>query len=132
MQKATPGDERQLNDGSFNVGVNSGGEYEYVATANKLHFYILDKRTDAQGVLRYKVGVRSTVGAGPQTRGVELGQAVTRRRRGLHTCTFPLKNTGAAAATPANAHPQDASAYLDSRHLPPVGLDVRRRAGRRT
>ncbi len=114
VQKATPGDERQLNDGSFNVGVNSGGEYEYVATANKLHFYILDKRTDAQGVLRYKVGVRSTVGAGPQTRGVELGRAVAGSAEGYTTCTFPLKNTGAAAATPATAHPQDASAYLDS------------------
>jgi M6 family metalloprotease-like protein len=113
VQKATPGDERQLNDGSFNVGVNSGSESEYVAEANKLHFYILDKREDAQGVLRYKVGVRSTEGAGPQTRGVQLGQAVTGSTEGYTTCTFPLKNTGAAAATP-DVHPQDASAYLDS------------------
>ena len=58
--------------------------------------------------------MRSTVGAGPQTRGVELGRAVSGAAEGYTTCTFPLKNTGAAAATPANAHPQDASAYLDS------------------
>ena len=46
---------------------------------------------------------------------------------GYTTCTFPLKNTGAAAATP-NVHPQDATAYLDSdiyrlsaSHPPPAG-----------
>jgi hypothetical protein len=79
-----------------------------------LHFYVLDKRTDERGVLHYKVGARSLDGAGPQTRGVQLGQATKGVDGGYTTCTFPLKNTGAAAATPANAHPQDASAYLDS------------------
>jgi hypothetical protein len=111
--KATSGDERQLNDGTFNVGVDSGSEYEYVATNNKLHFYILDKRTDADGVLHYKVGVRSTEGAGPQTRGVSLGSPSPGSAEGFTTCTFPLKNTGVAAATP-DVHPQDASAYLNS------------------
>jgi hypothetical protein len=113
VQKATPGDERQLNDGTFNVGVNSGGEYEYRTDANRLHFYILDQRTDAQGVLHYKVGVRSLDGAGPQTRGVSLGTPTPGTDEGFATCTIPLKNTGAAAATP-NVHPQDAAAYLDS------------------
>ena len=87
IAKATPGDERQLNDGSFNVGVNSGGEYEYKTDANGLHFYILDKRTDEQGILRYTVGVRSLEGAGPQTRGVALSNPVLghgRRLRDLH------------------------------------------------
>jgi hypothetical protein len=111
--KATSGDERQLNDGTFNVGVNSGGEYEYVAEANKLHFYILDKRTDADGVLRYTVGVRSTAGAGPQTRGVSVGAGTQGTAEGYTTCTFPLKNTGAAATDPA-LHPQDANAFLGS------------------
>jgi hypothetical protein len=63
--------------------------------------------------MHYKVGVRSTAGAGPQTRGVELGRATTGSENGYTTCTFPLKNTGAAATTP-NVHPQDASAYLNS------------------
>jgi len=113
VQKATQGDERQLNDGTFNPGPNSGGEYEYKTDANRLHFYILDKRTDAQGVLHYKVGVRSLDGAGPQTRGVSLGQPTPGTDAGFATCTFPLTNTGAAAATP-NVHPQDASAFLGS------------------
>ena len=39
----------------------------------------------------------------------QLGNA-----EGYTTCTFNLKNTGAAAAVPAGTHPQDASAYLNS------------------
>ncbi|HET6547816.1 MAG TPA: M6 family metalloprotease domain-containing protein, partial [Solirubrobacter sp.] len=53
------GDQRQLNDASFNAGLNSGSSYEYEDTANRLHFYIIDLRTDADGVLHYKVGVKS-------------------------------------------------------------------------
>jgi hypothetical protein len=113
VAKATSGDERQLNDGSFNAGVGSGSKAEYTAEANRLQFYILDKRTDADGILHYTVGVRSLDGSGPQTRGVALGGAQRGQAEGFATCTFPLKNTGAAAATP-NVHPQDVTAYLDS------------------
>jgi len=111
--KATLGDERQTNDASFNVGLNSGSKSEFVSTGNRLHFYILDKRTDAEGILHYKVGVRSLDGSGPQTRGVTLGSPVSGASEGFTTCTFPLTNTGTAAATP-NVHPQDASAFLTS------------------
>jgi M6 family metalloprotease-like protein len=110
---ATPGDERQKNDATFNAGTNSGTLAEYEDTANRLHFYILDKRTDAQGILHYKVGVRSLDGAGPQTRGVALAKPAQGTAEGYATCTFDLKNTGAMATVP-NVHPQDASAYLDS------------------
>src|SRR3954454_5291672 len=75
VNKATAGDERQKNDGSFNAGLGSGSTYEYEDTANRLHFYIINKRTDAQGILHYTVGVRSLDGKGPQTRGVSLGAA---------------------------------------------------------
>ena len=114
IAKATMGDERQLNDGTFNVGVNSGGEYEYQATANGLHFYIIDKRTDEQGILRYKVGVRSLEGAGPQTRGVALSNPVAGTADGFATCTFGLKNTGVAAAIPATAHPTADDSFFGS------------------
>ncbi|MDA0184496.1 M6 family metalloprotease domain-containing protein [Solirubrobacter phytolaccae] len=112
--KATIGDERQLNDASFNVGVNSGGEYEYLAANNKLHFYIINKRTDEQGALRYTVGIRSTAGAGPQTRGVQLASPVAGTSERLATCTFPLKNTGVAADVPATLHPGAAAKYFNS------------------
>ena len=41
------------------------------------------------------------------------GRRTAGSSEGFTTCTFPLTNTGAAAATP-NVHPQDASAYLGS------------------
>ena len=64
--------------------------------------------------LRYTVGVRSLDGSGPQTRGVALATPAAGTAEGFATCTFPLKNTGAAAADARDVHPQDASAYLDS------------------
>ncbi len=112
--KATIGDERQKNDASFNAGLNSGTSYEYTDADNRLHFYILDKHTDAQGILHYTVGVKSLDGAGPQTRGVSLAAPQLGSDAGYATCTFNLKNTGAAAAVPAGTHPQDASAYLNN------------------
>jgi hypothetical protein len=110
---ATIGDERQKNDASFNAGTGSGTEDEYVDADNRLHFYILDKRADDQGILHYTVGVKSLDGAGPQARGVSLASPRVGSAEGYTTCTFKLTNTGAAAGTP-DVHPQDASSYLDS------------------
>ena len=111
---ATLGDERQLNDASFNAGLDSGSSYEWIDERNRLHFYVVDKRTDANGILHYKVAVRSLDGAGPQTRGVALQAAgATEVAAGeWSTCTFPLKNTGVAAATDPALHPQDSNAFL--------------------
>src|SRR3954454_5670212 len=114
VNKATVGDERQKNDGSFNAGLGSGSTYEYEDGANRLHFYIINKRTDSQGILHYTVGVKSLDGAGPQTRGVSLGAAQLGNAEGYTTCTFNLTNTGAAADVPAGTHPQDAAAFLGS------------------
>jgi hypothetical protein len=113
--KAVLGDERQLNDGSFNAGLNSGTEFERRETGNNLHFYIIDMREDAQGVLRYTVGVRHmTPTSDPHTRGVSLGTPRSGTDLAMASCTFPLTNTGAAAASVPNVHPQDASQYLGS------------------
>jgi hypothetical protein len=38
----TIGDYRRLSDALFHAGVDSGGEFEYVDEANRLHFYVLD------------------------------------------------------------------------------------------
>ncbi len=112
--KATIGDERQMNDGSFNVGVNSGSEYERVEPANNLHFYILDKRTDADGVLRYKIGVRSLSGSGPQTRGRQRRGGRQGHGRGLLDLHVPAQEHRRRRGDDRTSHPQDASAYLDS------------------
>jgi M6 family metalloprotease-like protein len=92
------GDPRQLNDATFQAGTRSGSEYEYVDTFNSLHFYVLAKHRDANGILSYDVGVRRTSGAGPFARGVALANPTkTARREGfLASCTFPLTNTGQA------------------------------------
>jgi hypothetical protein len=94
------GDPRQLNDATFHAGTRSGSEYEYKDNFNRLHFYVLARHRDANGVLSYDVGVRRYDGAGSFTRGVGLGNPVkTARRAGfLASCTFPLRNTGEAGA----------------------------------
>ena len=121
----------RLNDGSFNVGVNSGGEYEYKADANKpalLHPRQAHRRA----------GHPALHGRRPLARRRRPADARRRARRtpvagtadGFATCTFDLKNTGAAAATRRTLHPQDAVGVLRQRHLPPVGVGVRHRLDR--
>ncbi len=115
IAKVTIGDPRQLNDATFNAGLNSGSQYEYVDTANRLHFYVVDVAKDANGVLEYTLGVRSLDGAGPHTRGVALDPAANQSVPGQYaTCNFNLTNTGAQATLPANPHPADVSAFLGS------------------
>ena len=96
------GDPRQLNDATFQAGTRSGSEYEYVDTFNKLHFYVLGTRRDADGVLHYAVAVRRVGEGDPFTRGIALAAPTkTPQREGfLATCTFPLTNTGQAGAAP--------------------------------
>ena len=110
---------------------NSGSTYEFKAAGNNLHFYILDKRTDAEGVLRYTVGVRSLAGAGPQTRGVSLGTPSRGHRRGLRDLHVPAQEHGRGGGDAGRA-PAGRVGVPRQRHLPPVGLDVRAPAGRRT
>ena len=101
-QKMTIGDYRQLSDALFHAGTGSGSQYEYVDQANRLHFYVLDIRRDASGVLSYTVAVRSLDGSGTQRRGVRLspGVGVAAPRHGYVKCTLPLRNTGTAGTAP--------------------------------
>lgn len=69
------GDYRQLADSLFHAGTGDDVVSEYVDTANRMHFYVLGITRDAQGVLSYRVGVRSLDGGGPFTRGVTLADA---------------------------------------------------------
>jgi hypothetical protein len=116
-QMITIGDYRQLSDALFHAGADSGSEFEYVDEANGLHFYIIDVKRDAAGVLSYKVAVQAVNGdSGPQTRGVALTDGnVTggNPSQGGATCTFTLTNTGSASGG-GQTHPEDVSAYLKS------------------
>ncbi|BCJ47678.1 hypothetical protein GCM10010168_20370 [Actinoplanes ianthinogenes] len=94
-QKMTIGDYRQLSDALFHAGTRSGSEFEYVDVANRLHFYVLERRRDRHGVLSYQVAVRSLDGAGPGARGVKASPASARLdKTGWARCTVPVRNTG--------------------------------------
>jgi hypothetical protein len=51
----TVADYRQLNDVLFHAGVDSGSEYEWKDEPNRLHFYVIDLKRNAQGILSYQV-----------------------------------------------------------------------------
>jgi len=106
------GDYRQLGDATFNAGLESGTDYEYVDEPNRLHFYIIEK-FERNGVRDYQVAVRSLNGDGPHLRGVDLanGKVGKRDRNGWNDCTFNLTNTGRFAPTSA-AHPEDVDGFL--------------------
>jgi hypothetical protein len=109
----TVADYRQLNDALFHAGTNSGSQAEYVDGPNGLHFYVVDKYTDAKGLLHYILGIQNPAGAGPQTRGVSLAGAAAQTAPavgGYTNCEFTLTNSGVDAATDPALHPQDETA----------------------
>jgi hypothetical protein len=111
----TMGDYRQLNDALFHAGTNSGSKNEFADAANDLHFYILDKYTDAKGLLHYVIGVQNPKGAGPQKRGVAVAKGRPDKRSTTFMatqCTFAVTNAGKDAATDPALHPQDERAHL--------------------
>ncbi|MFI1990505.1 M6 family metalloprotease domain-containing protein [Actinoplanes sp. NPDC020271] len=94
-QKMTVGDYRQLSDALFHAGTGSGSEFEYTDTANRLQFYVLDRQRDRNGVLSYRVAVRSLDGAGPARRGVQASPATAKAdSSGWARCRIPVRNTG--------------------------------------
>jgi len=111
----TIADYRQLNDALFHAGLDSGSQYEWEDTPNRLHFYVIDLRKDEKGILSYTLAVRSLDGSGPQMRGAALEPQKSLKVGGPNTpVTFTLKNAGTAAQTDPAAHPADAAAWLKS------------------
>ena len=110
----TIADYRQLNDALFHAGLNSGSQFEWTDEPNRLHFYVVDRQRDARGVLSYTLAVRSLDGAGPHQRGVALtAPGDGRITDSTATATFTLTNTGKTATVAAEAHPTDATRYID-------------------
>ncbi|MFB3853898.1 MAG: peptidase M6 [Vicinamibacterales bacterium] len=107
----TPADYRQLNDALFHAGLNSGSQYEWEDTPNRLHFYVVDIHKDARGILSYTVAVRSLDGAGPHARGVALTGPGAEAPAGAVKVT--LRNTGVAAPVAAGIHPQDVTPFVN-------------------
>lgn len=111
----TIADYRQLNDALFHTGLDSGSYYEWEDTPNRLHFYIIDRNKDEQGILSYTLAVRSLDGSGKQERGVALDAPEAAEYQGSYTqVAFYLKNTGASADVDPMLHPSDTTAYFNS------------------
>ena len=68
----TIADYRQLNDALFHAGNNSGSLFEWEDVPNRLHFYVIDAMKNEEGVLSYKLGIRSLDDKGMQKRGVAV------------------------------------------------------------
>jgi hypothetical protein len=111
----TIADYRQLNDALFHAGLNSGSQFEWEDTPNRLHFYVIDVEKNKEGILSYTLAVRSLDGSGRHERGVALDAQANQRVRQSNTpVTFTVRNTGTAAETDTALHPSDAAAYLNS------------------
>jgi len=111
----TIADYRQLNDALFHAGLDSGSEFEYVDIHNRLHFYILDLKKDAGGIISYSVAVRSLDGQGPHKSGLELSPVGAPRKvkqKGIYK--FRLKNTGSAGMMREGIHKQDVKENTDA------------------
>jgi M6 family metalloprotease-like protein len=94
--KVTKGDYRQLADALFHAGTGEGVVSEYVDEPNRLHFYVLANRRDADGVLSYRVAVRSLDGGGLFPRGVaaEAAGAQPAAAGRVAVQTVEVTNTG--------------------------------------
>jgi hypothetical protein len=111
----TIADYRQLNDALFHAGLDSGSQFEWEDTPNRLHFYVIDTRKDEQGILSYKLAVRSLDGSGPQERGMALEAPASQEVKRPNTpVPFTLKNSGTPTETAPTLHPADATEYLTS------------------
>lgn len=96
--KYSLGDYRQLSDALFKAGTDEDIVSEYVDEHNRLHFYVLDKKYDEDGILSYRVSVRHLDGAGDYERGVTAESTMKELAEPgkVATQTFNVTNTGEA------------------------------------
>jgi M6 family metalloprotease-like protein len=93
------GNGASLVSGQFNGSIGKDTIVsEYIDPYNKLHFYILGKNKDNDGVLRYQVAVRNTEGGGAYKRGVNVSADTTQPAvpGKVAVYHFNVTNTGAA------------------------------------
>jgi M6 family metalloprotease-like protein len=110
----TIADYRQLNDALFHAGNNSGSLYEWEDAFNRLHFYIIDIMKNEEGILSYKLGIRSLDDKSTQKRGVTVTSPSKMKMKSQgEYYSFTLKNTGEVAETDPAIHNKDISASLN-------------------
>lgn len=113
----TIADYRQLNDALFHAGLNSGSSFEYVDSANNLHFYIidLDNKGNPGLISTYKIGIRPIKGGELQKREFELAPPVQKKINGNRGYIFfNLKNTGEPSGSDPSLHFQNTLRWLNN------------------
>ena len=102
----TIADYRQLNDALFHAGNNSGSLNEWEDLYNRLHFYVLDLKKNKEGILSYKIGIRSLDRPGKQMLGVTVvSPSPLQMKNHSGYCTFILRDTDKMAEK--NPSPRD-------------------------
>jgi M6 family metalloprotease-like protein len=111
----TIADYRQLNDALFHAGLNSGSQFEWEDTSNRLHFYLIDTQKNSEGIISYKTGIRSLDGQGPQKREFVVKSPSDKKIKGnAGYVFFTVKNTGEPSATDQSLHYQNTFRWLNS------------------
>ncbi len=111
----TIADYRQLNDALFHAGLNSGSQFEWEDPANRLHFYIIDVRKNVDGILVYKVGVRSLENVESQRQIVTITPPSAKKMKSQgEYFNFTLTNTGTVAKTDTASHKQITASSLNN------------------
>jgi M6 family metalloprotease-like protein len=111
----TIADYRQLNDALFHAGINSGSLNEWEDPHNRLHFYIINMERNEEGILSYKVGVRSLDGAGFDKLSFEITSPEINKIKGSgEYAFFTVKNTGEPYISDQTLHLQNTVRWLNS------------------
>ena len=110
----TIADFRQLNDALFHAGLDSGSSYEWEDAPNRLHFYVVDLRKDANGILVYTLGSNRSTAPARRNAGSSSRLRQSAAAAPDTPVAFTLKNTGTAAEIDPAVHPSGTGAYLNS------------------
>jgi len=113
----TIADYRQLNDALFHAGLNSGSSYEFVDSANNLHFYIIDieRRRNPGWISTYKIGIRPIKGGELEKREFALTPPAQKKINGNRGYVFfTLKNTGEPSGSDPSLHFQNTLRWLNN------------------
>jgi len=111
----TIADYRQLNDALFHAGTNSGSYSEWEDSPNRLHFYIIDVQKNAEGILSYKIGIRSLAARGQQKEDFKVMPPAARKIKDTAAYRFfTVKNTGEPSVADPTLQYQNTIRWLNN------------------
>ncbi|MFZ0282649.1 MAG: hypothetical protein WAL29_13445 [Bacteroidales bacterium] len=111
----TIADYRQLNDALFHAGLNSGSQCQWEDAPNMLHIYIIDVNKNEEGILSYKIGVRSLENSVRNESHFEVVLPALKKLKGNAGYTlFTVKNTGEPFIADGSLHFQNTVPWLNN------------------